>query len=162
MEQFVVPQFIDVESKIIGPITTKQFIVMVIWGLFLFIAYKLLDIATFILFFLGWTTFMGLIGFFKVNGRPFYIFLLILLQGKKKANYRVWRNTINMDDIKNKQKISAAPPASVAPRQKVLGSRLSELALVVDTGGMYQGDAVYKEEEYKATPKDREMKETKK
>lgn len=138
MDQFVVPQFIDVESKIIGPITTRQFVVIVIWGLFLFIGYKLLDIAAFILFFIVWTGIMGLIAFFKVNGRPFYIFLLIILQGKKKPTLRVWRNTVSVDDMKNR-KIAVTKPISAPTQRKVLGTRLSELALIVDTGGMYSG-----------------------
>ncbi|KKS92044.1 MAG: hypothetical protein UV69_C0039G0006, partial [Parcubacteria group bacterium GW2011_GWE2_43_12] len=32
MQQFVVPQFIDVEDKIIGPITVRQFIIIMVGG----------------------------------------------------------------------------------------------------------------------------------
>ena len=35
MQQFTVPQFIDVEPKIIGPITTRQFLIFLAAGLML-------------------------------------------------------------------------------------------------------------------------------
>lgn len=139
MEQFVVPQFIDVESKILGPITTKQFVIMVVWGLFVFIAYKLLDTSGFVLFFLFWTTICGLLGFYKVNGRPFYIFLLILIQGKKKPITRVWRHIPSSEGPK-KATEKGSDVQTKTPQAKVLNTRLSELALMVDTGGVYIGE----------------------
>jgi len=48
MDQFVVPQFIDVEDKIFGPVTTRQFVILLIAGLIIFIAFKLADITLFI------------------------------------------------------------------------------------------------------------------
>ncbi len=149
MEQYVVPQFIDVESKIVGPITPRQFIVVVIWGLFSFIGYKLFDIVSFILFFLFWTVLCGMIGFYKVNGRPFYIFILILIQGKKKPFVRVWRKDAGQQIFSEQSRADADKP-SAAPRpslKRLSGSRLSELSLIVDTGGAYQGDFFSEEKE---------------
>ena len=39
-DQFVVPQFIEVEDKIFGPVTTRQFVVLLIGGLFVFISFS--------------------------------------------------------------------------------------------------------------------------
>ena len=50
MNQFVVPQFIDVEDKIIGPITTRQFIIMLAAILMDFVAFKLLTFIFFLVF----------------------------------------------------------------------------------------------------------------
>lgn len=139
MDQFVVPQFIDVESKIIGPITTKQFVIMIVWGLMTFITYKLLDIAAFALFFIFWTGIMGLFGFYKVNGRPFYIFLMILMQGQKKPSLRVWRHEVSMDSLKAQRAAQEGKSTKAPVRPQIFQSRLSELSLIVDTGGMYGG-----------------------
>jgi len=49
MPQFVVPQFIDVEDKIIGPITTRQFIMGVVAMLLIFLAYRFADTLLFII-----------------------------------------------------------------------------------------------------------------
>ena len=49
MRQFTVPQFIDVEDKILGPITVRQFLLLVVGGLIIFAEFKLSDMALFIL-----------------------------------------------------------------------------------------------------------------
>ena len=45
MQQFTVPQFIDVEDKIIGPITTRQFVIMLAGFTLIGISYKLFDFS---------------------------------------------------------------------------------------------------------------------
>ena len=49
MNQFVAPQFIDVEDRIIGPITTRQFVMMIGGGIVIFIASRFLDTGSTIL-----------------------------------------------------------------------------------------------------------------
>ena len=48
-QRFIVPQFIDAEDKILGPITVRQFIIMIVGGLLIFAAYKLADFGLFLL-----------------------------------------------------------------------------------------------------------------
>ena len=40
--QFIVPQFIDVEDKIIGPVTTRQFVVLLAAGAMIVIDYQII------------------------------------------------------------------------------------------------------------------------
>ena len=47
MDRYNVPQFIDVEAKIIGPITARQFIIMLVACGLTFIWYKTLKPASF-------------------------------------------------------------------------------------------------------------------
>ena len=49
MQQFVVPQFIEVEDKILGPITVRQFLIMLIAGILIFIVYRFADTALFLM-----------------------------------------------------------------------------------------------------------------
>ena len=49
MQQFVVPQFIDVEDKVIGPVTVRQFLILLVGGGVLFIAYRLSDFTLFLI-----------------------------------------------------------------------------------------------------------------
>ena len=76
MQQFTIPQFIDVEDKIFGPITVRQFVIMLACLLLSALAYKLTDFALFltetILFFAAG----GTVAFLRVNGRPFHYFIL--------------------------------------------------------------------------------------
>jgi hypothetical protein len=137
--QFVVPQFIDVESKIIGPITPKQFIILIVTAGFIFITYKLADFTLFliegiIILLLGIT-----IAFVKVNGQPIYYFILSLLNLVKKPLLRVWRREEEIvKDLKIKEKETEK---QIVPARKPLStSHLSQLSLMVDTGGRYEGE----------------------
>lgn len=137
MQQFVVPQFIDVEDKILGPITVRQFVILLSDGLFLALCYKLADLALFIIL----TVIFGGLGvifsFVKVNGQPFHYFVLNFLQTSLRPAVRVWNKNITGGDLKRsyvEEKSKVEPPVR---KQTVTASRLSEMSLVVDTGGRY-------------------------
>ena len=142
MEQFVVPQFIDVEDKILGPITTRQFVLMIVAGLFLVIAYKLFDISLFVLTVLIVCGLVGLFGFYKVNGRPFHLFLSSFIQVGVKAKLRVWNKTDEIITVTDAG--DTAPVARPQARPRLSRTRLAELALQVDTGGIYQAESLEK------------------
>lgn len=142
-QQFTVPQFIDVEDKIIGPITTRQFIIMVVGGLLIFIWYKAFGFWWFV----GSTLFtilsIALLGFVKINGQPFHYFLINIIETIKRPSLRVWNKEINLKEIRQRLKsqkavllVSSAP----IPVKKYTSSRLAELSLIVDTGGAYEGE----------------------
>lgn len=136
--QFTVPQFIDAEDKIIGPITIRQFIIMifvflteaVFWQLFSFVTFLLAGIPFFVL---GTT-----LAFMRINGQPFHYFLLNLLQTFRKPRLRVWDKNLSTADLKMFLKEKKAPPPPPPPRKASPGqSRLKELSLLVNTGGSY-------------------------
>lgn len=141
MQQFVVPQFIDVEDKIIGPITIRQFIIILAGFLMIAIFYKLFDFSLFVA--LGLLTFAitGVFAFLKINGRPFHYFVLNLWQTLKRSRLRIWRNGFLPagDDYGLEQsKFAPAAPAILAKHYTT--SRLAELSLIVDTKGAYRGE----------------------
>ncbi|MCK4387104.1 MAG: PrgI family protein [Candidatus Pacebacteria bacterium] len=73
--QFQVPQFIEVEDKIFGPLTLKQFIYLVGGAGFSFALYTFLP--KFIAFALM-APVLGLsiaLAFYKINGKPFVLIL---------------------------------------------------------------------------------------
>ena len=69
--QFNVPQFLDIEDKIIGPLTLKQFGYLAGGGVFLFILYRYVDFWLFLLIAAPLAAFCLSLAFIKVNGRPF-------------------------------------------------------------------------------------------
>ena len=146
MSQFVVPQFIDVEDKILGPITTRQFAIIMVTALVMFIVYRILiavrpvDGIWFAL-----AIDIPLLGaaltlaFVRINGQPFHYFLLNFFQTFRRPNVRVWNKELTDAEIIALSKVEIPPP----PPPKVYKeapttSRLSELALVVNTGGVYR------------------------
>ncbi|MBI1957253.1 MAG: PrgI family protein [Candidatus Niyogibacteria bacterium] len=71
MRQFDVPQFIDVEDKIFGPLTLKQFVYLLGGAAFVFILYVFLPLFLAILFGLPVAGFAAALAFYKINNQPF-------------------------------------------------------------------------------------------
>ncbi len=142
MEQIVVPQFLDAEDKIFGPITVRQFIEMMIAGMFCFVFYKIFDFTLFVVASLIVVFIAVVIAFAKINGQNFHYFALNFIQTLKSPKLKVWKKQLTraqlLADLKRSQEIKVSPPR--APRQPISSSRLSELALIIDTGGVYRGE----------------------
>ncbi len=138
--QFVVPQFIEVETKIIGPISGRQFVIMLVtFGLcYVFFTifqspYLFLPLIA-ITFGLG-----GALAFIKINGQSMHYVLLNLFQTFRKPGMRVWKREISREkEVKIDEMQSKAP----APKAPATASRLAEMSLLVDTGGVYRGETV--------------------
>jgi len=139
MQQFTVPQFIDVEDVIFGPVTTRQFIIFLVDGLFLFLAYKIFSFTVFavVLAIFGGA---GLVlAFVKINGQSFHLFLLNFLQTLVKPPVRVWNKELTARDLKFYLQVEPVIPPPPKPVKEALKmSKLNELSLVVNTGGVYR------------------------
>lgn len=140
MQQFVVPQFIDVEDKIIGPITTRQFIILLVGAIIIGIFYKVFDFTLFIVSGLAMLAIAGTFAFLKINGRPFHYFILNLFQTFKRPKLRIWYFIAKEIDYKIEDE-NFAPAPKTAPEKHYTASRLAELSLVVDTQGAYRGES---------------------
>lgn len=138
MEQFVVPQFIDVEDKIIGPVTTRQFVILLTASLIIFIAYKLADTALFIFLLCIIGGFTLILAFVKINGQPFHYFLLNIFQTLRRPSLRIWDRRYSDSELKSIQELNRIPtlPEKTVVRQ-IARSRIRQLSLAVNTGGYY-------------------------
>lgn len=138
----MVPQFLDVEAKIIGFITARQFLIMLAVLLIEFVIYRIFLNIVFVLMFgipiLG----IGLIfAFAKVNGQPFHFIALNYIQTFWKPRLRVWDKTLSDTDLRVFLEQEDVQEIVVAPKKAPLeSSRLQELTLVVNTGGTYAPD----------------------
>ena len=135
--QFIVPQFIDVESKIIGPITPKQFIILILTTGLIFVSYKLADFTLFLIEAVAIAGIGIAIAFVKVNQQTIYSFLLNFVQSFKRPSLRIWRKQYILITEK-KEKKSDKKEAIVISRKPLSASKLSQIALTVDTGGRYE------------------------
>jgi len=138
MQQFVVPQFIDVEAKIIGPITARQFLIILTAVLLSALLYRLLHFNSFLISAVFIFIIAAVFSFVKINGRPFHFFVLNLLQTSRRPNIRVWNHKIVMSEHIEKTPVDKTEykPAS---KKEYKSSRLAEISLIVDTGGKYKG-----------------------
>lgn len=139
MRKFIVPQFIDVESKIIGPITARQFIIIIVSGIMIFLAYRLSSFNLFVVQAILIAIVGGSLAFLRINGTPFHIFLVNILSSLSKPPLRVWRKEL-LEEIAEAKVEEQDESDIFVPRQSVSPGKLSELALIVDTGGMYKGE----------------------
>ncbi len=142
MRQFVVPQFIQVENKVIGFITVRQF-ALLLAALFISVAfYKFADVTLFIFITVIDFGIAGLFGWGKVNGRPIHYFFMNFFKNFMSPNRRIWGKDFSNLYIKERmKKKKEEKEEGVSQKSLILkGSRLSELSLIVDTGGRYQGD----------------------
>lgn len=74
--KFQVPQFIEIEDKIFGPLTLKQFIYLAGGGGISFVIYSIIPYLIVALFFIiPVMIFSTALAFYKINGKPF-IFIL--------------------------------------------------------------------------------------
>ncbi len=137
MDQITVPQFLDTEDRIIGEITVRQFLEMLVGGGIIFILYKTCDFSLFLLSGIVVFLLTVLFAFVKIQGQLFHVFLLNVIITLKNPKLKVWK----------KEKIFKIKEVKIVPiiqlkkqRTMVTSSKLSELSLIVDTGGFYRGE----------------------
>lgn len=137
--QFVVPQFIDIEPKILGPITPRQLIILIVTFGLGFICFKLADFTLFVFEAIVLLIVGGSLAFAKVNHQPIYTFLFDVFSSAQKPRLRVWNKesfSLPEKELKTKEKL---PTEQARSRRKPLfHSKLSQMALLVDTGGRYE------------------------
>lgn len=140
MQQFVVPQFIEVEDKILFFITVRQFLILLASGIAVFASYRFGDFAFFIF---GLVLFGGLgliFAFVKVNGQNFHYFVLNVVQSVKNPSLRIWHkhyDKVELDYLRKRVFVSN----QIEKKQKrVQKKHIRDLALQVNTGGFYKPD----------------------
>lgn len=139
MDQFTVPQFIDVEDKIFGPVTARQFVIMLVAGLVLFVFYKIADTTLFIF---ALATIGGgalVLAFVKINGQSFHYFILNLIQTLRRPSRRIWYKMDTkeeLEELRKSGKVEEVEKAVEIPRLSY--NRIRDLSLAVNTGGYYK------------------------
>ena len=73
--RFEVPQFIEIEDKIFGPLTWKQFIYLAGGAGFGIVCFFVLPFVLFVVFAIPVGALAAALAFYPVNNRPFSIFL---------------------------------------------------------------------------------------
>ncbi len=139
MQQVVVPQFLDVEDKILGPITVRQFLELLVGGLIIAVFYKIFDFTLFILAGLAVLSITVVVAFARINGQPFHIFILNFIQTLRNPKLKIWKKSVEVPKG-IEEKVSRPKAAPMAARQRISASKISEIALIIDTGGVYQGE----------------------
>ena len=69
--QYQVPQFIEVEDKIFGPLTFRQFVYLVGGGSFSYLLIRFIPFPFSLIFVIPVAGFSCALAFYKINNKPF-------------------------------------------------------------------------------------------
>jgi hypothetical protein len=141
-QQFVVPQNIDSEPKLLGPITPRQFLIIFAAVLFCALLKALLSFALFVAASIPVAIIALVVAFVKINGQSFHYFVLNIIQTFKKPKVRVWQKNLTDDYLRQFTQKEVKKEEQKFVRKEFVGkSRLNELSLIVNTGGAYQPES---------------------
>lgn len=147
MQQFTVPQFIDVEDKVVGPLSVRQFIILMVTFGLVALFYKLFDFSLFVVSGIIMILVSSAFAFVNISGMPLHYFLLNLAQTLSRPSLRVWNKALELEII---DIVSESTKKETVTNQRLYtSSHLNRLALIVDTKGYYSGEdesaKIYKE-----------------
>ncbi len=132
--QFKVPQFLDIEDKIFGPFTFRQFVYLAGGAGLSFVIYELLGLmlgAIPIAIIVG---FSGLLAFYRPNNKPFINMLEAGFKFLMQSKLYVWqksRKTAGVSRESSEELKSIAMEQDVAT-PKLTSSKLRDLAWSLD------------------------------
>ncbi len=116
--QFQIPQFIEVENKIVGPLTLKQFMYLAGAGAFSFVFYFILEVWLWLIL----TAVLGAIAvslaFIKYNGQPLPKIALAAFSFFWKPRFFLW------------QRLEEEKSISIERERKTLGKFFTEMPSV--------------------------------
>lgn len=135
MLQFPVPQFIDVEDKLIGPFSLKQFLFLLPGGLLLLALFKIFGL-NFVFYIFGVPIFLltVAVAFGRFNGKPIYaqfsVFVKFLTAPKRLVFHK---QAGSLDDL-NISAINTAPQPEeiVSIKKESDQSKLRRLSMLLD------------------------------
>lgn len=129
-----VPQYIDVEDKIVGPLTAKQLGWLIALGVSLLLMWSFLDRVSFFLIAIPVAFLFVALAFYRPYGQPLVNFLLNGVVYLFNPKVYVWKRTPqSMSAIPVKKKESAATVGT--EQRRLTAGELRSLSGVIDTGG---------------------------
>lgn len=105
-----VPQFIDIEDRIVGPLTIRQFGYLAAGAVAVGILYMLFQLYVVIIFSLPIILLSLALAFYQINGRPFVYFLVGFLGYGLKQHIYIWKKPLEEYGIFIQQKTTEKQP----------------------------------------------------
>lgn len=127
--EYQVPQFIEVENKVVGPLTFRQFIYLAGTAGICVVFFSYFQIIFAILFSLPVAGLGIALAFYKVNGKPFIEMLEAGFSYYTGDKLLLWKHT---DEKIQKNQVSEAPAPSSPRAPRLTRGKLSELAWSLD------------------------------
>lgn len=141
--QYKVPQNIDMEDKIIGPLSLSQFFYLLFGGIIIYILFHRLALTGYYWLFLLLSIPIGVVAFafafVKVQDRPFAVFAVSFFRFSTRPKERVWHHR-ESTSIKIQDEPVANKP-DIVEHKNVSQTQISELANVLDSRANQGGES---------------------
>jgi hypothetical protein len=135
--RYELPQFINIQDKIFGPFTFKQFVYLAGGGAISYTLWQILPTVFAIIVIIPIVGLALALGFYKVNGRPFIHMLYAATTHALKSKFYLWHQTQTTNDTNQINNIPEQEIVS-APMQK---SQLRKIAWNLDVLDMNDPNA---------------------
>jgi len=131
--RFTVPQFIEHEAKVVGPLTFKQFLFVGLAAGLGFLFYFYLPFSLFLVscFFLG--TLALSLAFIKIGGRTLPVILVNLLKFSLTPKMYIWKKTEKKVEVFKKEAAKEIKEEKTSPLKIAEGSQLKKLSTQMET-----------------------------
>ena len=126
--QFRVPQFIDIEDKLFGPFTFRQFVYMVGGAGLIFVIYKLLPFWIAVILIIPVGALSAALTFYKINNKPFIYYLQAGINYALSNKLYLWKQRL----VKPGKTEDAIVPPKVSTIPMDNSSKLKDLAWSLD------------------------------
>jgi len=140
MKQYQVPQFINVEDRIIGPFTLKQFFYLLGAGGVVIVGLVMFNVITFIILAAPLAMFFIALAFMKINNQPLPTIVANALAYYTRPRLYIWKH------VEEKRKpepskvtvpppstsLGQAPPPQASAEGALSESRIADLAWSLD------------------------------
>lgn len=128
--RFQVPQFIEIEDKIFGPLTLKQFIYLAGGGGISFVIYTIMPFFFLAVFFIiPVMLFSVALAFYKINGKPFIFILESAVKYTLSNKLYLWQKR---EKVVTKKESENKESQSLLKVPKLSESKLKDLTWSLD------------------------------
>lgn len=125
-----VPQFINTEDKIVGPLTAKQLGWLAVGGVLLLIAWNTLDLSAFIVSAIIIGAIFGSLAFYRPYDQPLLKFVLSSIFFIFNDKVYIWKR--NYDNIKIVRK-PKSKEKELSPQKKIIDNqKIRDISKILD------------------------------
>lgn len=131
--QYSVPQFIDIEDKVVGPLTAKQALILILGGAILLVAFKFFNLAFFLIIAALVVPVSLVLAFYKPRGISALQYVFNYVDFFANPKIYLWQRETDQNayfkrSLQKKQSIDEAEPI-----KNVSYNRIRDLAVLLDT-----------------------------
>ncbi|MDZ4248276.1 MAG: PrgI family protein [Patescibacteria group bacterium] len=141
---YKIPQNVELEDKIIGPFTLRQFLYLLGGGLVTFVSFSTVYTASqaafFVIAFFTWT-FVTAFVFIKPYDQSFLKFITSFINFSTRPSRRAWKRLPTLGEIKLEDHQGPPKVVKEEPSDEEVRSKLARLAHVIDARGWSDVDS---------------------